>query len=185
MCSAATCVCRLILPLWHCKQVRTTEATAVAIRGQQKLAATNFLELLTPGCAILCKDHIAAVRNAAGRRGRKIPVEMSPSKLTAPTGWVTILSEGDFCMAATSGHVRCASATAAKSRGGKDAVASGGFVGGDGDGKGAAAGGLSTGPAGGGGDVAAATTSGGRESASATTLAFPGVWRMSVVNSEI
>jgi hypothetical protein len=69
MCSAATCVWRLILPVWHCKQVRTREATAVAIRGQQKLAATSFLELFTPGCAILCKDHTAAARNAAGRRG--------------------------------------------------------------------------------------------------------------------
>jgi hypothetical protein len=68
---------------------------------------------------------MAAILNAAGRSGRKDPVETSPSSWVPTTGRATMRREGEACIDLMSGQSPCA---AAKAKGGS-AAAGGDLVG--------------------------------------------------------
>ena len=141
----------------------------------------------------MCRDHTAASLNAAGSSGRKEPVERSPRISTPPTVCVTMEREVERSIEATSGQPGCAAAMAAKSSGGRPVSHTGDGGVGCGSQSAGGGGGVTANGGTGGGDGAGAAVGGGAggagggglERESATTLSFPGVYRISVVNSEM
>ena len=156
---------------------------ALAICGQQNRAVMRRRVARTPGWCIECSDWKTASLCWIGTSGRNTPVETSPSNVVSPTAWVVICNAGELVIAATSGQDRWSAAIAEKSMGCASAMAARNGRSGDASpssGQSSAAG-SGEGCCFGGGGCAAA--GGSRLKASATTFSWPGVCRMSEVNS--
>jgi hypothetical protein len=120
--------------------------------------------------------------NWAGISGLKVPAETSPNTSAAPNLRETTDNEGEASITWTSRQDSCAKTSSRKLMGCASATAGSREAGGRGsDGK--LAGGMdrTSRPAG----SIHRTMGGGQERASETTLAEPGVWLRSVVNSEM
>ena len=70
---------------------------------------------LTPGCAMLWKARNTVLRWDSGMRGRRVPVDVSQTRLTPLMRLTAGDNESETPAAATSGQVRCETAMAAKS----------------------------------------------------------------------
>jgi hypothetical protein len=156
---------------------------ALAICGQRNRAAMRRQVACTPRWCMACSDWKTASLCWMGTSGRNTPVEMTPSRVSSPTGWVVICSVVEFIISVTSGQARCAAAIAEKSTGcASEMAARMGHSGAASPSSGQS----SEVRAGEGhllGDGGCAVAEGGRLKASATTFSWPGVCQMCDVNS--
>jgi hypothetical protein len=112
ICSGCNFTCLCTFSSWQPMQVCATAAMSLPILGQQKDALTSLVVALTPGWCTSCRRRMTACQKAGGTSGRNVPVEMSPRMVVSPAGLVTIWSEGEEDIAATSGQVCWAAAIA-------------------------------------------------------------------------